>query len=97
MYDSIRGVVEDFTADDSRTAEDDEVEFDFSDMRHHVLSVVNGNFDMWNFDSLSRQIGQLSLDSWGDIVSLDALEEILSFLITDCRILGDDDGWNEAF
>ncbi len=52
---------------------------------------------MWDVDPLFCQIGQLSLDSWSDIVSFDTLEELLALLITDCRILGDDDGWNEAF
>lgn len=95
--DSIRGVVEDFASDDSRAAEDDEIEVDFSDVRHHVLRVVDRDFDVWNLVALGGKFGQLRLDRWGDWVSLDALEELLSLLVADGRVLGDDDGWDEAF
>jgi len=84
--DSVLGVVENLPTNNPGPAEDDEIELHAIEVRHHLGRPVD-----WDGDEQDAVFGGLFSDRGRDRVALDALEELLTFLVADRRVLLDYD------
>ena len=91
IHNSVLGVIEDFSPNDSRPTEYDEIQIHVTDMRHHFLGIVD-----WNRHMFDLKFDNLFDNGRCDWVAFDSLEELFSFLVANRRIFFDDDGRDKA-